>query len=215
MEKKYQVFVSSTYEDLKEERTAVINCLIANNCFPVGMEHFPASDKKPRELIEERLKKCDFYLLVSAGRYGLCENESEEALSYTEMEYDFAKSINIPILAFIIKDFEKLEIGKTDYKIPSNMIKLTKFQDKVKRDNTVNFFTNKDDLAKAVANSIHEKILEIEKISNNSLNSKKRQLEKELVEIKETIKSIPTIKTGTAAPTTATCPVGSLYGQYE
>ena len=40
MEKKYQVFVSSTYEDLQEERKKVMEALLQMNCFPVGMEYF-------------------------------------------------------------------------------------------------------------------------------------------------------------------------------
>lgn len=38
MEKKYQVFISSTYEDLKDERLGVIASLLTANCIPVGME---------------------------------------------------------------------------------------------------------------------------------------------------------------------------------
>ena len=38
MEKKYQVFVSSTYEDLQEERKKVMEALLQMNCFPVGMD---------------------------------------------------------------------------------------------------------------------------------------------------------------------------------
>ena len=32
MKKKYQVFISSTYADLKEERMAVTQCLLDNDC---------------------------------------------------------------------------------------------------------------------------------------------------------------------------------------
>ena len=39
---KYLVFVSSTYSDLIEERAAITNCLLDNDCIPVGMEPFPA-----------------------------------------------------------------------------------------------------------------------------------------------------------------------------
>ena len=38
MEKKYQVFVSSTYEDLQEERKKVMEALLQMNCFPVRSE---------------------------------------------------------------------------------------------------------------------------------------------------------------------------------
>ncbi len=45
MDRRYQVFVSSTYEDLREERAAVIAALLQLDCIPAGMEHFPASDE--------------------------------------------------------------------------------------------------------------------------------------------------------------------------
>jgi hypothetical protein len=42
--KRYQVFVSSTYEDLKEERNEVLQALLELDCIPCGMEYFPATD---------------------------------------------------------------------------------------------------------------------------------------------------------------------------
>lgn len=42
MDKRYQVFVSSTYEDLREERGAVMQALLGLDCIPTGMESFPA-----------------------------------------------------------------------------------------------------------------------------------------------------------------------------
>lgn len=44
MDKRYQVFVSSTYEDLHEERREVMQALLALDCIPTGMELFPAAD---------------------------------------------------------------------------------------------------------------------------------------------------------------------------
>ena len=44
MQKKYQVFISSTYVDLIEARAAATQCLLDNDCIPVGMEQFPASE---------------------------------------------------------------------------------------------------------------------------------------------------------------------------
>jgi Domain of unknown function (DUF4062) len=46
MDKRYQVFISSTYTDLKEERQAVIKTVIEANCIPAGMELFPAADEE-------------------------------------------------------------------------------------------------------------------------------------------------------------------------
>ena len=43
-EKKYQVFISSTYADLKEERRKILDILLMADCIPAGMEAFVASD---------------------------------------------------------------------------------------------------------------------------------------------------------------------------
>ena len=42
MKKMYQVFVSSTYEDLIDERIKVLNALLSFSCIPAGMELFSA-----------------------------------------------------------------------------------------------------------------------------------------------------------------------------
>jgi hypothetical protein len=44
--KRYQIFVSSTHADLKEEREAVINELTKVGYIAVGMEQFPATDEE-------------------------------------------------------------------------------------------------------------------------------------------------------------------------
>lgn len=44
LEKKYQFFISSTYEDLKEERNKAIQAILTMNQFPIGMEMFSAAD---------------------------------------------------------------------------------------------------------------------------------------------------------------------------
>ena len=46
MEKKYQIFISSTYTDLIEERTRVRDTILSMLHFPVGMEIFGAADEE-------------------------------------------------------------------------------------------------------------------------------------------------------------------------
>ena len=87
-EKKYQVFVSSTYEDLQEERKKVMEALLQMNCFPVGMEYFNASDSSQWEVIKSLIRECDYYVLIVAGRYGSIEEESGK--SYTQKEFEYA-----------------------------------------------------------------------------------------------------------------------------
>src|SRR5580658_1114222 len=99
MEKRYQVFVSSTFEDLREERAAVIGALLRLDCFPTGMELFPAADDDSLTLIKRAIEDSDYYLVVIAGRYG--SSPPGEAKSFTHLEYDYALTLGKPTIAFL------------------------------------------------------------------------------------------------------------------
>lgn len=99
VEKREQVFVSSTYLDLTEERQEVIQTLLEADCIPAGMELFPASDDEKWALIKRVIDDCDYYVLVIGGRYGSVD--PEKGISFTEMEFDYAVSIGKPVMAFL------------------------------------------------------------------------------------------------------------------
>ena len=46
MEKKYQIFISSTYIDLIPEREKVRDVILSMYQFPIGMEMFSAADEE-------------------------------------------------------------------------------------------------------------------------------------------------------------------------
>lgn len=98
VEKRYQVFVSSTYVDLIDERRAVIQALLELDCIPAGMEMFPAANEDQWTLIREVIDLSDYYIVVVGGRYG---SVSSEGISYTEKEYDYAVAQGIPVLGFV------------------------------------------------------------------------------------------------------------------
>jgi len=106
MEKRYQVFVSSTYEDLRAERQEVMQALLELDCIPAGMELFPAANEDQWTLIKKVIGECDYYIVISAGRYG---SIGPKGLSYTEMEYQYAMEIGKPAIAFLHKDPLKLK----------------------------------------------------------------------------------------------------------
>lgn len=111
MKKKYQVFISSTYEDLKDERMAVMQCLLDNDCIPVGMEQFPASGMSQMEYIMKMLDDCDYYILILAGRYGSLD---KDGIGFTEKEFNYAESKGIPIMSFLFRDISKLPLQKCE-----------------------------------------------------------------------------------------------------
>jgi hypothetical protein len=86
--KRYQVFISSTYADLKEERRYVMQSLMEMDCIPTEMELFPATDEEQWIFIKKIIDDCDYYLLIIGGRYG---SITDEGISYTEKEFDYAR----------------------------------------------------------------------------------------------------------------------------
>lgn len=97
-DKRYQVFVSSTFIDLQEERTEVMHALLELDCIPSGMELFPAANEDQWSLIKKVIEDCDYYVLILAGRYGSC---GPDGMSYTEKEYRYAAEFGKPIIAFV------------------------------------------------------------------------------------------------------------------
>ncbi len=111
MEKRYQVFVSSTYEDLRVERQEIMHALLELDCMPAGMELFPAANEDQWSLIKKVIDECDYYIVVSAGRYGSLGPNGQ---SYTEMEYRYATEAAKPVIAFLHKDPLKLQAGAVE-----------------------------------------------------------------------------------------------------
>ncbi len=113
-EKRYQVFISSTYVDLVEERKEVIQALLELDCMPSGMELFPAANESQWNLIKQVIDECDYYVLIIGGRYGSISEP--DGISYTEKEYDYAVTIGKPTIAFLHKSPGKIASEKTESK---------------------------------------------------------------------------------------------------
>lgn len=106
MKRKLQVFISSTYLDLMDERQAAVSAILKAGHIPAGMELFTAGDRSQLDTINSWIDESDVYMLILGGRYGAVEPISN--ISYTELEFDYAASQNKPMFAVIIKD-EALE----------------------------------------------------------------------------------------------------------
>jgi hypothetical protein len=140
MKIKYQIFVSSTFEDLKEERDLVIKAILEMGHIPVGMEMFSAGDEEQWKLIQRQIEDCDYYVVIAAHRYGSMDGK----ISYTEKEYEYASALGIPTLGFIISESATWPVGKSDTDTDKKR-RLTKFKSKIQR-KIVSYWTNKEDL---------------------------------------------------------------------
>lgn len=149
MEKIYQVFVSSTFEDLQEERKEVMQALLELDCMPAGMELFPASNDDQWTLIKRVIDTCDYYLLIIGGRYG---SVNEKGISYTQMEFEYAQEIGKPIISFLPKNPETIPAGKSE-KDSEKQQKLEAFKNLAKR-KLVKYWENPEQLGSIVSRSM-------------------------------------------------------------
>lgn len=152
MDKRYQVFVSSTYVDLQEERQSVLQTLMEMDCIPAGMELFPAADEEQWEFIKRIIDDCDYYLLIIGGRYG---STADDGLSYTEKEFDYAVSKGIKVIALLHKSPDELPRAKSEND-ESNYQKLQDFRDKVSDGRLIRFWDNPAQLPGEVSLSLNK-----------------------------------------------------------
>lgn len=150
MDKRYQVFISSTFVDLEDERKEVMEAIINLNCFPAGMEMFPAANIEQFEYIKTIIDQSDYYILVIAGRYG---SVAEDGKSYTEKEYEYAIEKGIPVLVFVKKDIENIIATKID-KESELKEKLLKFRKNAMTNRLAKFWDEKMELKYQVSDSL-------------------------------------------------------------
>lgn len=156
IKRKLQVFISSTFIDLIEERQAAVAAILKSGHIPAGMELFTAGDKSQMRTIERWIDESDVYMLILGGRYGSVESISN--LSYTELEYDYAVSTGKPLFAVVITDEaqnRKVKIGGMQFVENSNPAALKLFRGKVLK-NISSFFSEPKDIKLCVYESLSD-----------------------------------------------------------
>jgi hypothetical protein len=182
-EKRYQVFVSSTFRDLKDERGQVMKTLMDMGCIPASMELFPAMDEEVFEFIKTVIDDCDYYLLIIANLYG---SLAPDGISYTEKEYDYAVSKGIKVVALIHEKPETLPFDRSEETAEARA-RLTTFRAKVKNSRIVKFWTKPEELPGLVAINIQHAIrrypavgwVRADKVENTTLLTELNEMRKQ------------------------------------
>ena len=149
---KHQVFVSSTFKDLWEARMATSLALLKLGCIPEGMESFAPSNKNQWQTIRESIDGCACYVVIVGGRYGtivpktIAPNSSD--ISFTEMEYHYAKERGIDIFPFLCTSPESLLVGdeEKDGETKDKKEKLRNFRSVLETEKTAGYWETPEEL---------------------------------------------------------------------
>lgn len=155
MKKKFQVFISSTYLDLIEERQAAVEAILSAGHIPAGMELFTAGNESQWEVIKRWIEESDMYMLILGGRYGSIEPKSNK--SYTQLEYEYALSIDKPLFTVVISKEALNEKAKNlgVDAIETSLPLYKEFNNHV-TNKMVKFWDNKKDIKLAIYESINQ-----------------------------------------------------------
>lgn len=194
MDRRYQVFVSSTFSDLKNERQSVMQTLMEMDCIPAGMELFPAADEEQWIFIQKIIDDCDYYVLILGGRYG---SITKEGISYTEKEFDYAVSKGIKVIALVHGETSKLPFEKVDADDDARR-KLETFRDKVLTGRLARFWKDPSELPGLVSLSLQKTIkmypavgwVRGNTIANSELLSQLNEIRSENEQLKKNIQQL-------------------------
>lgn len=148
--RRYQIFVSSTLEDLQPERQKVWQTLVSMNYLVSGMETFPATTGSQLAYIERQIAASDYLVLLIAGRYGSIDSEG---VSFTEREFDLAVKLGVPVLCFPHRRPENIKAGLSERDADA-LGRLQHFRTRATVGRTAAMWDNPDELALAVLQSI-------------------------------------------------------------
>jgi Domain of unknown function (DUF4062) len=133
-DRRYQIFISSTFEDLRAERKAAVEAVFERGHIPIALENFSPSNESDLQVIKRALKDCQVYVAILGHRYG--SMVPGKNFSFTEFEYDLAQEYGLKTLTFILTDDvinerrSKLD-PKSDAVELGNFNKLKAFHNKV------------------------------------------------------------------------------------
>lgn len=144
------IFISSTYNDLKGYREKVSSVVRKMNHSDIAMEYFVAEDKRPLDKCLEEVSSCDLYIGIFAWRYGSVPIEKEKSI--TELEYRKARDSEKPCLIFLLKEDEPW----SPIIIDDDRTKINALRKELCENHTVDFFTSIDSLGERVTIAIQK-----------------------------------------------------------
>lgn len=157
-----RIYVSSTFQDLAQYRSACIRVLRQLGHEVVSMEDYVAESSIPVDKVVSDVKSCDLYVILVAWRYGYIptadrvmvdvSSATKGETSITEYEYLAAGESNIKRVAFLVHEhapwpphmMDGFDSGSQAKR--GDMTRVLNFREKIQRDLMVAYFQEPADL---------------------------------------------------------------------
>ena len=143
-----QVYVSSTYQDLKHCRSAIRLALQRMGLDDIAMETYTAGEERPLDRCLDDVRAADVYVGVLAWRYGFVP--AQETASLTELEYRTAGEAGVPRLMFVLDPDAMWPRSAMD----RDSTLIDAFRDHVLDTHVCDTFVSVDDLRAKVAEAV-------------------------------------------------------------
>ena len=155
-----KVYVSSTIADLKRERRAVMDWLVAAGHQPVH-SYQPNSDMVRDSCLDD-VDACDLYVLILGHRYGFQPAEDNpEGLSITQLEFRRAGQSGIPRIALLSTSI--LDVSLSDVADPQRLALVSAFRKEVAREVRPAEFGDRQGLIQGLSTGVQA---ELDKLGN-------------------------------------------------
>jgi Domain of unknown function (DUF4062)/AAA ATPase domain len=161
------IYLSSTYEDLKEHRRAVFDALRQSDYRVIAMEDYVATDERPVEKCLNDVDQSDIYVGIFAFRYGYVppsDHGNPDGLSITELEFRRAKGKK-PCLIFLVKKGDTWPLNFVDAVTEKDKgERIDKLREYLGREKTASFFSSPYQLASLVQTAVTKQLQQISNV---------------------------------------------------
>jgi hypothetical protein len=146
-----KVYLSSTVLDLKDERRAVSDWLIAADHQPV--HSYVADSETVRDSCLDDIARCDLYVLLLGHRYGYVPaRDNPDGLSITHLEFRRAGELGLPRIALMRTSVP--DINHSDLLDPERNRRLQAFHAEVRQTLRPAEFSDEADLIAALSAAV-------------------------------------------------------------
>jgi tetratricopeptide (TPR) repeat protein len=158
-----RIYISSTFDDLKDYRAAAYRTLRQMQHDVVSMEDYTAGDQRPLDKCLADVAACEVYVGIFAWRYGFIpEKDNPERKSITELEYRKASQEGKPRLIFLLHPNAEWKLAWTDMRTGEGGQgkRIDALRGELGREHTVSFFNSPDALSGQISVALQQALVE-------------------------------------------------------